>query len=465
MYVSLFFDVEDCVTPLSDDIAKDLADVVSRHGLVADFLVVGDKARTLEQRGRTDVINALRRHSVGLHTNRHSRHPTVAEYLEAKGWDDGIDEAVRREGPGVETITRLFDVAPACWGQGGGSWGPQVHPAMRRLGVPTIVYPATRTQTCDVHWFGGVLTFGYQRCFEGFDYLYSDDQSFHRIFQAFQTRVAANLRAGYPWMGVFCGHPITVRAREFGDVLNFGRGRETPPHAWQQPPLKSEEEYRTALTNFGVLITYIAGHPQLQVLPVGSLREQFGRVRETVDVDKLLGYAAAALQTEDIVSDDPHLSAAEAVDVLVQAILAWDAGNTSREFNVRHVDGPMSIPAGMTGDRNVSWSAFRAGCDWVREYIDRTRQLPASVKIDASTVGIGDFYRAACESVLALAVQQVPQWVALRPGLQVPSIAEGIAARTERGYRGWVIHKPDLRVDKLLELTRLQTWTLKRAAC
>jgi len=86
MYITLFFDVEDCVTPLSDDIAKDLADTLSDHGLKGEFMVVGDKARMLEKRGRWDVIEALRRHEVGLHTNRHSRHPNVAEYLEDNRW-------------------------------------------------------------------------------------------------------------------------------------------------------------------------------------------------------------------------------------------------------------------------------------------------------------------------------------------------------------------------------------------
>jgi hypothetical protein len=256
MILSLFFDGEDCITPLSDDIAKDLADIVADHGLVGNFMVVGEKARVLESRQRHDVIAALRRHEIGLHSDRHSRHPTVAEYLEEKGWDDGIEEAIRREGPGVATIARLFGQPPTCWGVPGGSWGPQIHPALKRLGVPIIVYPETYTPSSDVHWYAGSLTFGYRRFFEGFDFIYSDPQPFQRHFQAFQARVAAYLDAGYAWMGLFCAHPITVRAHEFGDVLNFGRGKETPPDLWVQPPLKSEAEYRIALQNFTSVVPH-----------------------------------------------------------------------------------------------------------------------------------------------------------------------------------------------------------------
>jgi hypothetical protein len=331
------------------------------------------------------------------------------------------------------------------------------------LGVPIIVYPETRTPSSDVHWYGGVLTFGYHRFFGGFDRLYSSDSEFQRHFQSFQTRVDAYVEEGYPWMGVFCAHPIAVRAYEFGDVLNFGRGKETPPESWKQPLLKSEDEYRTALKNFAVLIEYIATHTCLQVVPVGALEEQFGRVAERISEDELLNYAAEACNAEDILTDDTRLSPAEAVDVLIQAILTWSDDVRPGEFALRHIDGPETMPPVNEAVDSVSWVAFRSGCGLVKSFIKRTGQLPASIDIGGTTVGIGSFYHAACESLLALAAQQTPQRLALRSGPQIPTIADTIALRTERGYRGWCIHKPDLQVTKLLELTRLQTWTLKRA--
>ncbi len=463
MFVSLFFDVEDCVTPVSDDIARDLAAITADHGLVADFMVVGEKARTLERRGRRDVIEALGRHEIGLHTARHSRHPTVAEYLEDKGWADGIDEAVRREGPGVEAIRQVFGRTPACWGQGGGSWGPQIHPAMRRLGVPLIVYPATCTASSDVHWYSGVLTFGYRHVFEGFDQLYSDEAAFAAFFRTFQATVERYLAAGFPWMGIFCAHPITVRAYEFGDVLNFSHGRETPPEAWQQPPLKTEDEYRTALASFTSLIRYIAGHPRLQVVPVGTLGRRYGGDPTHIAAAELLSYAEGAHNSPDIPADDARLSPAQAVDVLTQAIASLADGASLSALSIRHVDGPVSLPPDLVSGANCPWEAFRAACLNTRAYIDRTGQLPAAIDLGGTTVGIGSFCRGACEALLALAAGHTPTQVALRPGAQVPAIAEEIARETEAGYRGWVIHKPDLDTARLLELTRLQTWTLRRA--
>src|SRR6516225_10716516 len=61
VYVILWFDTEDYILPASDDAALRVADFLSREKVRATFKVVGEKARTLERRGRTDVIEALKR--------------------------------------------------------------------------------------------------------------------------------------------------------------------------------------------------------------------------------------------------------------------------------------------------------------------------------------------------------------------------------------------------------------------
>lgn len=463
MYISLFFDVEDCITPASDDIAKDLADIMSAQGLVGNFMVVGDKARVLESRGRQDVIRAISRHEIGLHSNRHSRHPTVAEYLEDKNWDDGIAEAVRQEGPGVDTLQRLFGQMPSCWGQPGGSWGPQIHPALKQLGVPLIVYPETYTPSSDIHWYAGTLTFGYRRFFEGFDLLYSESEKFQKHFQAFQERVETYLQADYEWMGLFCGHPITIRAYEFGDVLNFGRGKETPPALWQQPPLKSEAAYQTALHNFARLVRYIATHPRLQVVPVGALSKRFMRVSDSIDHTTLLDYAKTACRAGEILVDDPNLSPAEAIDLMLQALLTSAKEARQETFVRRNVGAPLHTPPDHQHPLSLTWDEFSAMCENVHSFIARTGRLPAAVKVDKATIGVGGIYRAACQALVAQADRHTQHTVAIAPGPQTPAIADAISERTEAGYRGWVIHKSDLKTTKLLELTRLQTWTLNRA--
>src|SRR5262249_26510444 len=79
--VILWFDTEDYILPASDDAALHVADFLTGDGVRATFKVVGEKARTLERRQRTDVIAALQKHEIGFHSNYHSVQPSPAMYL------------------------------------------------------------------------------------------------------------------------------------------------------------------------------------------------------------------------------------------------------------------------------------------------------------------------------------------------------------------------------------------------
>ena len=96
VYVVLWFDTEDYILPPSDDAAKRLAEFLTAEGVPATFKVVGEKARTLERRGRSDVIAAMSRHDIGYHANTHSQHPTPAEYESGMDWNAGVAEVVHR---------------------------------------------------------------------------------------------------------------------------------------------------------------------------------------------------------------------------------------------------------------------------------------------------------------------------------------------------------------------------------
>src|SRR5689334_10538660 len=72
IYVALWFDTEDYILQQDDDAAKRIAELLTSLGIRATFKVVGEKARVLDQRGRRDVIAALKKHDIGYHSNTHS---------------------------------------------------------------------------------------------------------------------------------------------------------------------------------------------------------------------------------------------------------------------------------------------------------------------------------------------------------------------------------------------------------
>ena len=124
VYVILWFDTEDYILPADDDAALHLADFLTREDIRATLRWSGRSRRTGAAK-RYDVIAALKKHEIGFHSNWHSVQPSPAMYLSTLGWDEGVAEFDRREGPGRDDVERIFGRAPTCYGQPGSSWGPQ----------------------------------------------------------------------------------------------------------------------------------------------------------------------------------------------------------------------------------------------------------------------------------------------------------------------------------------------------
>ena len=90
--VILTFDVEDVYFDSSeggDDHPIWIAEILEKHGLKGTFLFVGDKVRRLKKNGRYDVVKALEKHSVGMHTDTNV-HPVMAEYTANMDWFEGL---------------------------------------------------------------------------------------------------------------------------------------------------------------------------------------------------------------------------------------------------------------------------------------------------------------------------------------------------------------------------------------
>ena len=154
----LWFDTEDYILPESDDAALRIADFLTQQGVRATFKVVGEKARVLERRQRTDVIAALARHEIGYHSNTHSQQPTPAVYESVLDWESGQEEFNRRERPGFDDLTRIFGRPPSCYGQPGVSWAPQAYPALKKWGVNVYLDDGEQVQLDGKpFWYGGLL--------------------------------------------------------------------------------------------------------------------------------------------------------------------------------------------------------------------------------------------------------------------------------------------------------------------
>ena len=160
-YMVICFDVEDYTSPESvgmDDIPKWEAEIMSEEGVTGTFFVIGEKARSLEKRGRTDVIQAMAKHDIGGHTNYGSIHPTITEILEKANWEDGKIKMLKNETAGFKDMERIFGQRPANLGRHGGSYGPQLLAALSEMNAG-YVYSPIGLPGHNAVWFCNTLNF------------------------------------------------------------------------------------------------------------------------------------------------------------------------------------------------------------------------------------------------------------------------------------------------------------------
>lgn len=254
--LTLFFDVEDPLTPASDDAALRVCQALASRGLKATLCVTGEKARKLRERGRSDVIEALKSHSLGLHTNTHSVHPTTMEAVAGLDWDAGVEAIRKSEEPGVTSFEEVFGRSPCCWAGAGNTWAPQVLGWLASTPVKAWAYSLLTPPRREPHRALGLWGFPQHGGVSEDEYatLLSRTAALDRIRSLCQGELE--------WVGLFLGHPTRFVHRAFWDAPFYG-GRnpegdipfpEERPKAEQEALFKGFEEALSVIADGGPVL-------------------------------------------------------------------------------------------------------------------------------------------------------------------------------------------------------------------
>lgn len=470
--VILWFDTEDYLLPADDDASKRLAEMLTQRGIRATFKIVGEKARVLEKRGRRDVIEALRKHDIGYHANFHSVHPTPSEYLADCGLLDGVSEFVRREGPGAADVRRIFGVPTlSCYGQPGSSWGSQTIVGLKEIGVAPHGVPCYVDEGDHVglnerpFWYGSALIVYHMG--RNYTRMELHDASAVEPAKEKVSEIASRLHSqGGGLISIFY-HPCEWVHREFWDGVNFRRGANPPREQWTPPPQRSEAETEGAFARFGQYIDYIRALPGVRFVTAGDLPTLYSDpVRKTgapqSDLDAIAqNLALSPGQTADfIVIQNRAYSLADQFELLTKAVGEKVEGRSaSFPLAASGLFGPDAQPPSEGVERKISWFAFRDATRDVLNYIKAEGRVPARVFIGPDSISPLQFLTALAS---VYASRETPAQVELR---RPPKLGpeKKIAADTPGLFGGWVIHKEGFRAPKILEVARLQSWTLKPA--
>src|SRR3989454_588146 len=401
----LWFDTEDYLLPADDDASKRLAQRLPERNIRAPFKLVGEKARVLEQRGRSDVIATLKKHDIGSHANFHSVHPTPSEYLAERGLLDGIAEFVRREGRGAADVRRIFAVHTlSCYGQPGSSWAAQTMAALPQIGVAPDGVPCYLDEGTHVglhgkpFWYAGALVV--YNMAPNYTRMELHDAAAVEPAKRKFTAIAERLRSedGGGLISIFY-HPCEWVHREFWDGVNFRRGANPPREQWKPPPQRAAEETEAAFQRFAEYIDHIRAVPGVRFVTASDLPALYPDPVRTVGAPEVeLEEISARLLRSDakgvdfLVLGGKAYSVADQFELLVQAVSKLiESDKIEFPLPARGMLGPDGPPPAAETNHQIAWPAFRDATLDVRDYLGKHRRIPARVHLGAEAIPPTDF--------------------------------------------------------------------------
>lgn len=459
--VVVCFDVEDYVTPASegvDDIPMWLADILTEEGVPGTFFVIGEKARSLEKRGRDDVIQAMARHDIGSHTDLGSIHPTITEILEKAGWQEGVEKMFKQESRGFKELERIFGQPVSTLGRHGGSYGPQLVGALAKMGAG-FVYSPIRLPGHNAVWFCNTLNF--YGSYGGFDDNYYRDDLFDPLLGDLARRFPKDIQ-DVDVLTFFACHPCKVRTVQFWD-FNYYQGANPGPDLWKMPELRPAESMETARKNFRRLMRFLKERQDIELTTFTDLIGRFSHQRESISQDTLAGIATRILAEKEVVIDD-YYSPAEVFSGLVESLAEFkETGSLPRQVKRHSPFGPVHMPI-VQPEIDVAFKEQVFGlADESLAFTQKSNALPPWLMLDDHRVGLGSLLALFSDMFLYIRKGAVPGEFNI-PSFDAHPVdnLEDIV-RSVEGNKSWPVHREDLDMRHLVEMTKMQLWTLKPA--
>ncbi len=360
------FDVEDFLTPESDEALVRMLESMHRAGLPGSYGLVGKKVLALQERNRHDALHLLSQEpAIGFHSWSHSEHPTIAEDLAGLPYREALNRFIERERPGVEAVSRLVK-PPRYFTQPGGNWVPEALEALPALGMDMFFTDSFNSYLEDLtapYWYGEVLHLSFPVV---------NPRPFGlglpaNLNEAIQMIEAWQGRYGEAFMVML--HPTELVSREFWDATNFSRGRSR--ESLIAAPVRSPTDQQDALEAFDRYCQAM-GRLGIEWCDAEALRERV-LPRHAVLVDMAeLKQALLQQGVGPLEMTTGTLSAAEALYAL-----AWHTVTGKDSVHVGTVGAPERWVAEAPSRPSVSADRARAFAFGVVEAVKREHRLPS----------------------------------------------------------------------------------------
>ena len=228
---------------------------------------------------------------------------------------------------------------------------------------------------------------------------------------------------------------------EFWDAVNFTHGANPPREDWVKPKRRTAAESERC---YGVLRQFVAhmkGQPDVRFVTAKDLLAIYGTpVARPADRKAIAEQLGRRITFQEV--QGQMMSPAD----MLMALLGVEPGV---------VDGPTAGGTTTYAQPSIPAGAFAKTTADAADFVRRNQRLPNQVYVGAATLSLADF-----AATLAGAM--------LMPGTEVQVVHgqiefERYFGTDPRKDFNWVIHPEGFNGANLLDLGRLQGWTLKPA--
>jgi len=466
IYYFISFATEDFISPADDDIVLKIAEILKKNKIRGCFHIVGEKARVLRRRGRFDVIQALKEHEIGYHSNFHSIHPVMSEYLENMDWDEGVARVIQEEAPGIADIEDIFNRRPSYFVHTCGK-APQVIRAMSLLGINAVasgINFSIRGKPA-LFWFCNSFSLNFSPGI-GFEPFLSRnslpplDIWYKAKIEELNTFVKRRKKGDFIYH-IF-SHPNKFHSRMNWDQVNFN-GKNTPEDRWKIPPQWPEHYSKKVLSYFEKFVEHISGIKEMKCITVSELLNSIQRepaLLKINDIIKLAEKTKKNLDYHKICGN--YYSPAEIFGLLVQCISRYSKeGKIPHEIMNRRLLGPLSPIKSLSSPYEVGMEDVLEASVSIDREMDLLQHIPASIKISKLTVGPGEFLNCLSRLLIYLKTGQKPKKIKIFPVSNIPKIAYREKVFSAE-YGPWV-YKKGFKAENIRKIRTLQSWTAKPA--
>jgi hypothetical protein len=191
--------------------------------------------------------------------------------------------------------------------------------------------------------------------------------------------------------------------------------------------------------------------------------KEFSHQKESITQAKLAEIASGILAKKKIIIDN-HYSPAEVFSALAKSIIeCQNTGVLPAEVKRLSPFGPKQMPPIQPETKMAQRTQV---FDMAREalaIIIESNALPHQLLLEDKAIGTGSLLALFSELFLSLRSELIPREFVIRPFDAHPTENLEAIVKSVEGCKSWPVHREDLDMSHLVEMTKMQLWTLKPA--